>query len=365
MSQDIQKSFTKQINHNHDFISLSIGIPMYNHENTIVQTLNSIKQDIDAIIKNTSYFEVIISDNCSIDQSPQIIQEYIKQNPRMNIKYFCNETNVGAKLNIKKVVEKMQGDYVWLIGDDYFYKGGIPTALLNLNLIVDNIDILIVPFSNYACTRLYRKLSISEIEGRVMFIGGFIMKRTYYTPYMNDEQIWHNYYPMTYIFYKNYEIAKNIYSIAEPLIHFGTVLEHSQSYVRSIYNILSLLEISQNTMQNSKNKKAFFIYVLKSYFRECCILDNFYSIKYRLKYSIILANAIKENEFFYGKIFFILTAFPFVNFFIKNTILRRTIHILKMLSYYCINFISIMRESFFGGLKPGDIRFLKKQDLER
>ena len=49
-------------------ISLTRGIPMYNHEKTIHTTLDSILYQLDEI-KNLFELEILISDNCSTDAS--------------------------------------------------------------------------------------------------------------------------------------------------------------------------------------------------------------------------------------------------------------------------------------------------------
>ena len=51
-------------------ISLTIGIPMYNHEKTIHTTLDSILYQLDEI-KNLFELEILISDNCSTQMNLQ------------------------------------------------------------------------------------------------------------------------------------------------------------------------------------------------------------------------------------------------------------------------------------------------------
>ena len=104
-------------------ISLTIGIPMYNHEKTIHSTLDSILCQLEAI-KNLCDLEVLISDNCSTDTSPKIVKDYQKKYPKI-IKYYKNKTNIGGRYNIKKVFELATKDYIWLFGDDVMLKGAI------------------------------------------------------------------------------------------------------------------------------------------------------------------------------------------------------------------------------------------------
>ena len=104
-------------------ISLTIGIPMYNHEKTIITTLDSILCQLDEI-KNLCELEVLICDNCSTDESPRIVKEYQKKYPKI-IKYHKNKANIGMGYNFKRVYELATKDYVWLLGDDIMTKDAI------------------------------------------------------------------------------------------------------------------------------------------------------------------------------------------------------------------------------------------------
>ena len=72
-----------------DDIKFSILIPAYNASDVISDTLDSVRGQT---YKN---FEVIIVDDGSKDETKQVISEYKKQYPEMDIKYFWQE-NGGA-----------------------------------------------------------------------------------------------------------------------------------------------------------------------------------------------------------------------------------------------------------------------------
>jgi glycosyltransferase involved in cell wall biosynthesis len=91
---------------------VNIGMPVYNAEKFICQALDSLlKQDYEN-------FELIISDNHSIDSTQEICLDYMAKDKR--IRYFRNEMNVGAIKNFNKVFELSQGEYfMWHAHDDY------------------------------------------------------------------------------------------------------------------------------------------------------------------------------------------------------------------------------------------------------
>ncbi len=91
---------------------LSICIPTYNRAKHLSNCLESI---IANKLKSKIDFELCISDNCSTDETSEIISKAKQDLP---IKYQKNEKNLGVARNVLKVVEMANSDFVWLIGDD-------------------------------------------------------------------------------------------------------------------------------------------------------------------------------------------------------------------------------------------------------
>lgn len=119
---------------------LTIAIPTYNGQGTISGTLDSIVSQLEKGV------EIIISDNASNDGTAEIIREYKLR--YTNIKYFCNEENLGADKNIDLAVRRSNGDYVWLLGDDdEIILGGIKKVVG----ILKKYDNLASIFVNYGC----------------------------------------------------------------------------------------------------------------------------------------------------------------------------------------------------------------------
>lgn len=94
---------------------VSIGMPLYNEERYLRQTLDSL------ISQDYANFELIISDNGSVDGTSNICQEYATKDRRVH--YYRNETNIGAAVNFQRVFELAQGDYfVWVAGHDLWHR---------------------------------------------------------------------------------------------------------------------------------------------------------------------------------------------------------------------------------------------------
>jgi len=93
-------------------MKISICIPSYNRAAHLTNCLQS-------IILNKSRskidFEVCVSDNCSTDETEDVVR---RAQASIAIKYQKNLKNLGIPKNFLNVVEMAHGEFVWLIGDD-------------------------------------------------------------------------------------------------------------------------------------------------------------------------------------------------------------------------------------------------------
>lgn len=90
---------------------VSICIPVYNSEKTIVSTVQS--------IVNQTYqnLEIIIVDNASTDHTLAFLEKFT--DPRINI--YKNDINIGAERNFSKCIELATGDYIAIFHADDLY----------------------------------------------------------------------------------------------------------------------------------------------------------------------------------------------------------------------------------------------------
>lgn len=96
--------------------SVDIILCSYNQEEYISQALESlVNQRVDADVR------VIVADDCSTDQTPQIIHEYQAKSPFPFI-YLKANSNIGMKANYRRAFAACQGDYVAILeGDDWWH----------------------------------------------------------------------------------------------------------------------------------------------------------------------------------------------------------------------------------------------------
>lgn len=92
---------------------LSIGLPVYNGGRYLARSL-------DALLGQTyEDFELIISDNASTDDTPDICRYYVKRDPR--VRYHRQLHNVGSSPNHNFVVDVARGEFFkWASYDDLY-----------------------------------------------------------------------------------------------------------------------------------------------------------------------------------------------------------------------------------------------------
>ena len=113
---------------------LSIIIPVYNEESTILQILNKIEK---VVLINNIEKEYIIVNDFSSDNSEKCILNFINDNPIMNITYLFHKENLGKGASIHHGINKSNGDYIVIQDADMEYDPIEYNKLLKL--LVDNI----------------------------------------------------------------------------------------------------------------------------------------------------------------------------------------------------------------------------------
>lgn len=101
---------------------LSICIPTWNRGSFLKASLQRIYNDYQHIDK--SEVELLVSDNCSEDNTSDIVKEF--QERGLPIIYNRNIENIGAAKNFLMCMHFAQGKYILLLGDDdYFCENGL------------------------------------------------------------------------------------------------------------------------------------------------------------------------------------------------------------------------------------------------
>lgn len=112
---------------------LSICIPTYNRATLLQICLKSIISQIQDDIKDK--IEIIVSDNCSEDNTQELVNGFIEFHKDLRIEYYRHDRNIGGIINAINCVQNIAtGNFVWLMGDDDFLRDGA------INRIIDIIE---------------------------------------------------------------------------------------------------------------------------------------------------------------------------------------------------------------------------------
>lgn len=98
---------------------LSIIIPSYNEEKTIIALLDKV---IRVCLINDMQKELIIIDDGSKDATSQIVTEYMQNHPHETIKLISHNINQGKGMAIRTGIENVTGDFIIIQDADLEYE---------------------------------------------------------------------------------------------------------------------------------------------------------------------------------------------------------------------------------------------------
>jgi glycosyltransferase involved in cell wall biosynthesis len=109
---------------------VTVGIPVYNGGALLTRTVESL------LGQTFADFELLISDNASEDDTPEICREYVKKDSR--VRYFRQETNKGAAANYNFLLDQARAEFFCFAPhDDYWYPRWLEGAVAVLDAVAD------------------------------------------------------------------------------------------------------------------------------------------------------------------------------------------------------------------------------------
>jgi glycosyltransferase involved in cell wall biosynthesis len=309
---------------------LTLAIPTYNRASILDRALYIIRSQLEAV---GDYVEFIVSDNCSPDNTKEIVQGYIESG--MPINYIRNKSNIGPSRNIVNCYKMAQGKYVWVLSDDDYLSEKALEFVVNIlnshkdyGLIFYTLNYPGSPgFTEYNS----RKDFFQKIDYMILWISGNILRRQYYEDfpfekYINEKTIdWNTSAHLSiHVLMKaeyNVYINERIISVAG---HGGktsggvNIFQIGSDLLKIIKSQMKILKIGRKCYE--KNKYIIFNGLLKIF------IENIYFKKQRHDYKLektwkLLFKNYWYLPYFYG--FFIRTFFSYRRYNFNKKLKKR------------------------------------------
>ncbi|MBR1807875.1 MAG: glycosyltransferase family 2 protein [Paludibacteraceae bacterium] len=137
---------------------ISVLIANYNNGCYITQTLDSV------MLQTYTNTEIIILDDCSTDNSLQIITHYQQQHPQLSLHLYQNNTNRGVGYTKQRLIELAQGDYFIFVDPDDTITPDCLQTLLNAHL---QAEYSITYATHWLCDEQLKPLRVSDWAGEI------------------------------------------------------------------------------------------------------------------------------------------------------------------------------------------------------
>lgn len=152
------------------FVALTAFVSCFNEEEFIVQTLEDICK---AMRRAVDSYELIIIDDCSSDQSPALIKEYIEMHPQENIVFRRNLVNQGLAQNFIDGAFMGKGEYYKLFCGDNTEP---VESIVSICELAGFADIIIPNYSNVEGKQGFRLLLSNAYTFLVNMVSGNRLK---------------------------------------------------------------------------------------------------------------------------------------------------------------------------------------------
>jgi glycosyltransferase involved in cell wall biosynthesis len=133
--------------------TLSIVIPVFNEEKTIEKLLDKV---VEVELINEIKKEIIIVNDCSVDNTEALINRYIESHPEINISYHSHPKNLGKGSALHTGIKHAKGEYLVIQDADLEYDP-------------DEFNILLDPVINQKADVVYGSRFLTGKAHRVLY----------------------------------------------------------------------------------------------------------------------------------------------------------------------------------------------------
>jgi len=237
---------------------VSIIMPSYNSARFIGQSIESI------ISQTYTNWELLITDDCSTDETVSVVQGYVQQDSR--IKLFCMKTNGGAGKARNESIKNANGRYIaFCDSDDRWFPEKLEKQIRHM----DEHDCALCSSSYLICNEEGKVIGVNYSPSRLT-LG--MMKRDNkigcLTAIYDTQRLGHKYYMPVIRKRQDWALFLNIlkdcqvcYCLKEPLAFYS---QHSQGSISSDKTALIKYNVAvyETVFGYSKIKSWFYFFFL-------------------------------------------------------------------------------------------------------
>jgi glycosyltransferase involved in cell wall biosynthesis len=164
---------------------ISFCIPTYNRSALLAQALSTLLEQCrtDLSSAQRSQVEIVVSDNCSPDNTSAVVEGMVTAYPELCLTYFRQPENRGGDANILHTMQMGRGEFVYLLSDDDLLLPGAVAklfALMETHPEADGFFLNTRSFVEDICEktlpnfRLTEDLQIVGKDASLLFFGTWI-----------------------------------------------------------------------------------------------------------------------------------------------------------------------------------------------
>lgn len=161
---------------------VSIITPMHNAQKYIVQTIESVQA------QTYNNWEMIIIDDCSTDESAEIVKELAKADERIH--YYCNEQNIGVAQTRNRAMKMANGRFLAFLDSDDLW-------------VPNKLERQLALMRQKQCAFIYAGCDVIDEN------GGELQKRRHVPEYITYEKLlWGNVIPCLTVLIDREKVSK-------------------------------------------------------------------------------------------------------------------------------------------------------------
>ena len=194
----------------------TVVIPHYKHRKYLEVCIESVLSQIG------TNFDLIISDDCSPDDSEICIPTYLKKFPDAPVKYIRQEKNLGYDRNLRFCINQARGEYILMLGNDDALQE--VDTLHKLEEIIRDLnypDVCVTSYTDYESHDLIKRAQSTRVIGNAVadavkyfrtfsFFSGLVFKAEEAQKYDTstwDHSIYYQFYLATKIICEGGKLA--------------------------------------------------------------------------------------------------------------------------------------------------------------